>query len=83
MSAAATDPVVGVVDSSTTSSHHSSIHSTGAGRPTSPTPVIWAVLGWVRNVFNEGPGMNYDSATTVPGGQTITGNWRDGPRGDA
>ena len=37
-----------------------------------------------RNVFNEGPSINYDSATTVQTGQTITGNFgATDPEGDA
>ena len=38
------------------------------------TPVVWAVLGWVRrNLFNQSPTIKYDPATTVQTGQTVTG----------
>ncbi len=87
VSAAATDPVVGVIGFL----NHvvaSLLDPFLAPAPASPdllTPVIWAVLGWVRrNVFNEGPSINYDSATTVQTGQTITGNFgATDPEGDA
>ncbi|MCP9273630.1 Ig-like domain-containing protein [Mycolicibacterium arenosum] len=39
------------------------------------TPVVWAVLAFVRrNFFNEAPTVSYDPATTVQTGQTVTGN---------
>lgn len=39
------------------------------------TPVVWAVLAFVRrNFFNEAPVVSYDPATTVQTGQTVTGN---------
>jgi hypothetical protein len=39
------------------------------------TPVVWAVLAWVRrNVFNQAPTINYNPTTTVQTGQTVTGN---------
>lgn len=39
------------------------------------TPVVWAVLGWVRrNVFNEAPTITYDAGKNLQTGQTITGN---------
>lgn len=39
------------------------------------TPVVWAVLGWVRRqLFNEAPTINYNSSLTVQSGQTVTGN---------
>lgn len=38
-------------------------------------PVVWAVLGWVRrNLFNQTPTINYNSALTTQTGQTLTGN---------
>jgi VCBS repeat-containing protein len=38
------------------------------------TPVIWAVLGWVRReIFNQAPTLTYNPSTTVQTGQTITG----------
>jgi hypothetical protein len=43
--------------------------------PDPATPVIWAVLGWVRrNFFNQSPTIAYDPAKTVQTGQTVTGN---------
>ncbi len=49
------------------------------------TPVIWAVLGWVRrNVFNQAPTLSYDPTTTVQTGQTVTGTFgATDPEGDA
>ncbi len=49
------------------------------------TPVVWAVLGWVRrNLFNQGPSVSYNPTTTVQTGQTITGNFgATDPEGDA
>ena len=48
-----------------------------APAPSAPepfTPVIWAVLGWVRrNLFNQSPSIG-DPTTTVQTGQTVTGN---------
>lgn len=39
------------------------------------TPVVWAVLGWVRRqLFNQAPTINYNPTTTVQTGQTVTGN---------
>jgi hypothetical protein len=39
------------------------------------TPLIWAVLGWVRrNLFNQSPAIAYNPTTTVQTGQTVTGN---------
>ncbi len=87
VSAAATDPVVGVIGFL----NHvvaSLLDPFLAPAPASPdllTPVIWAVLGWVRrNVFNEAPTISYNSAATVQTGQTITGNiGATDPEGDA
>jgi len=49
-----------------------------AAPPSTPepfTPMVWAVLGWVRrNVFNEAPTISYDPSTTTQTGQTVTGN---------
>lgn len=43
--------------------------------PEPVTPVVWAVLGWVRrNVFNEVPKITYDPAKTIQTGQTVTGH---------
>jgi Tol biopolymer transport system component len=49
------------------------------------TPVVWAVLAWVRrNVFNEAPTITYNPTTTVQTGQTVTGNLgATDPEGDA
>ena len=48
-----------------------------APAPSAPepfTPVIWAVLGWVRrNLFNQSPSIG-DPTTTMQTGQTVTGN---------
>jgi hypothetical protein len=48
-----------------------------APAPTTPepvTPVVWAVLGWVRrNLFNQAPTVTYNPVTTVQTGQTVTG----------
>ena len=39
------------------------------------TPVVWAVLAFVRrNFFNEAPTVSYNPTTTVQTGQTVTGN---------
>jgi hypothetical protein len=50
-----------------------------AAPPNTPepvTPVIWAVLGWVRrNLFNEAPTIAYNPTTSVQTGQTVTGNF--------
>jgi VCBS repeat-containing protein len=59
-----------------------------APAPSTPepvTPVIWAVLGWVRrNVFNQSPTIAYNPTTTVQTGQTVTGNiGATDPEGDA
>jgi hypothetical protein len=43
--------------------------------PVPGTPVVWAVLGWVRrNLFNQAPTIKYDPTTTTQTGQTVTGN---------
>ena len=43
--------------------------------PEPTTPVVWAVLGWVRrNLFNQAPIVAYNPETTVQTGQTVTGN---------
>lgn len=49
------------------------------------TPVIWAVLGWVRReLFNQSPTITYNPTTTVQTGQTVTGNLgASDPEGDA
>ncbi|WP_231514701.1 hypothetical protein [Mycobacterium sp. URHB0044] len=59
-----------------------------AAPPNTPepvTPVIWAVLGWVRrNLFNEAPTIAYNPTTSVQTGQTVTGNLgATDPEGDA
>ena len=53
--------------------------------PEPVTPVVWAVLGWVRrNLFNQSPTIAYNPTTTVQTGQTITGNiGATDPEGDA
>lgn len=53
--------------------------------PEPVTPVIWAVLGWVRrNLFNQSPTIAYSPTTTVQTGQTVTGNiGATDPEGDA
>jgi len=53
--------------------------------PEPATPVIWAVLGWVRrNLFNQSPTITYNPTTTVQTGQTVTGNiGATDPEGDA
>jgi hypothetical protein len=39
------------------------------------TPVVWALLGWVRrDLFNQAPTVTYNPTTTVQTGQTVTGN---------
>ena len=47
-----------------------------APAPSTPepvTPVVWALLGWVRrNLFNQSPTIN--PTATVQTGQTVTGN---------
>lgn len=49
-----------------------------APAPNSPdpiTPVVWAVLAFVRrNFFNEAPTVSHNPTTTVQTGQTVTGN---------
>ncbi|BBZ31281.1 hypothetical protein MMAD_55760 (plasmid) [Mycolicibacterium madagascariense] len=49
------------------------------------TPVVWAVLAYVRrNFFNEAPAITYDPTTTVQTGQTLTGTiGATDPEGDA
>ncbi len=49
------------------------------------TPVLWAVLGWVRrNLFNQSPTITYNGALTAQTGQTLTGNiGAADPEGDA
>jgi hypothetical protein len=49
------------------------------------TPVVWAVLAWVRrNVFNEAPTITYNPTTSVQTGQTVTGKiGATDPEGDA
>ena len=49
------------------------------------TPVVWAVLGWVRrNLFNQSPTITYNPTTSVQTGQTVTGNiGATDPEGDA
>jgi hypothetical protein len=44
--------------------------------PEPVTPVVWAVLGWVRrNLFNQAPTINYQPCqTSCQTGQTVTGN---------
>jgi len=42
--------------------------------PDPATPVIWAVLGWVRrNFFNQAPTITYNPGTTTQTGQTVIG----------
>lgn len=49
-----------------------------APAPDSPepvTPMVWALLAWVRrNAFNQAPTIEYNPTTTVQTGQTVTGN---------
>jgi hypothetical protein len=46
------------------------------------TPVVWAVLAWVRrNVYNEAPTLNVAPAT-MQNGQTVTGILATDPEGD-
>ncbi|HTI77776.1 MAG TPA: hypothetical protein VL634_22445 [Mycobacterium sp.] len=49
-----------------------------APAPSTPepvTPVVWAVLAWVRrNLFNQSPTIAYNPTTTVQTGQTVAGN---------
>lgn len=49
------------------------------------TPVVWAVLGWVRRqLFNQAPTITYNPTTSVQTGQTVTGNiGATDPEGDA
>ena len=49
------------------------------------TPVVWAVLAWVRrNLFNQAPTITYNPTTTVQTGQTLTGKLgATDPEGDA
>ena len=59
-----------------------------APAPSTPepvTPVVWAVLAWVRrNLFNQSPTIAYNPTTTVQTGQTVTGNiGASDPEGDA
>src|SRR3954447_2779942 len=59
-----------------------------APSPSTPepvTPVVWAVLAWVRrNLFNQSPTIAYNPTTTVQTGQTVTGNiGATDPEGDA
>ncbi|MBB2992099.1 VCBS repeat-containing protein [Mycolicibacterium iranicum] len=43
--------------------------------PNPLTPLVWAVLGWVRRqFFNEAPTITYNPNTTGQTGQTLTGN---------
>jgi hypothetical protein len=43
--------------------------------PEPVTPVIWAVLGWVRrNLFNQAPTITHNPTTSLQTGQTVTGN---------
>ena len=53
--------------------------------PEPATPVVWAVLGWVRrNFFNQSPTITYNPTTSVQTGQTVTGNiGATDPEGDA
>jgi Tol biopolymer transport system component len=53
--------------------------------PEPVTPVVWAVLAWVRrNLFNQSPTIAYNPNTTVQTGQTVTGNiGAADPEGDA
>ena len=53
--------------------------------PEPVTPVVWAVLGWVRrNLFNQSPTITYNPTTSVQTGQTVTGNiGATDPEGDA
>jgi hypothetical protein len=53
--------------------------------PEPATPVIWAVLGWVRRqLFNQSPTITYNPSTSVQTGQTVTGNiGATDPEGDA
>lgn len=53
--------------------------------PEPVTPVVWAVLGWVRrNLFNQAPTITYNPASTTQTGQTVTGNvGATDPEGDA
>ncbi len=53
--------------------------------PEPVTPVIWAVLGWVRrNLFNQAPTITHNPTTSLQTGQTVTGNLgATDPEGDA
>lgn len=53
--------------------------------PEPATPVVWAVLAWVRrNLFNQAPTITYNPTTSVQTGQTVTGNiGATDPEGDA
>jgi hypothetical protein len=53
--------------------------------PEPATPVIWAVLGWVRRqLFNQSPTITNNPTTSLQTGQTVTGNiGATDPEGDA
>ena len=53
--------------------------------PEPVTPVVWAVLGWVRrNLFNQAPTITHNPTTSLQTGQTVTGNiGATDPEGDA
>jgi hypothetical protein len=70
-------PVVGVIGflNNVVSTLLSPFLAPAPATPEPFTPVVWAVLGWVRrNLFNQSPTINYDPTTTVQTGQTVTGN---------
>ena len=78
----AVSPVVGVVGflNSVVANLLTSFLSPAPNTPNPFTPVVWAVLAFVRrNFFNEAPTITYNSAQT---GQTVTGTLATDAEGD-
>jgi hypothetical protein len=81
----ATNPVVGVVGffNAIVTNLLNPFLAPTPDTPDPFTPVVWAVLAWVRrNVFNEAPIIN-NPVATMQTGQTVTGIIATDPEGDA
>ena len=79
----AVSPVVGVVGflNSVVANLLTPFLSPAPNTPDPLTPVVWAVLAFVRrNFFNEAPTITYNTTQT---GQTVTGTLATDPEGDA
>lgn len=75
--AATLPPPVGILTNIVKAVFNPLLNAVAPGAPSPSTPIVWAVLGWVRRTFfNEPPTINYNPQTTSQNMTTgvITGN---------